>query len=71
MRRLIYPAPTPLSKGIGILPTINGNLLLGPTAVDLDDKEDRSTSTEGMNMDIGEITLKGQGSSLFSEENQL
>jgi len=49
VRRLIYPAPTPVSKGIGILPTIDGNLLLGPTAVDLDDKEDRSTSEEGMN----------------------
>jgi glycerol-3-phosphate dehydrogenase len=49
VRRLIYPAPTPVSKGIGILPTIDGNLLLGPTAVDVDDKEDRSTSEEEMN----------------------
>ena len=48
VRRLIYPAPTNMSKGIGILPTIDGNLLLGPTAVDLDDKEDRSMSAEAM-----------------------
>lgn len=46
--RLIYPAPTPVTKGIGILPTIDGNLLLGPTAVDTDDREDRSTSADGI-----------------------
>ncbi len=49
VNRLIYPAPTPLTKGVGILPAIDGNLLLGPTAVDVDEKEDCSTSTEGMN----------------------
>ena len=47
VNRLIYPAPTGKSKGIGILPTIDGNLLLGPTAEDIEDKEDCSTSTAG------------------------
>lgn len=48
VNRLIYPAPMKKTKGIGILPTIDKNLLLGPTAEDIDDKEDCSTTREGM-----------------------
>ncbi len=48
VNRLIYPAPTKTSKGIGILPTTDGNLLLGPNAEDIEDKEDLSTTAEGI-----------------------
>lgn len=47
VKRLIYPAPAKISKGIGILPTIDGNLLLGPTAEDIDNKQDCSTTFDG------------------------
>lgn len=30
-------------------PTIHGNMLVGPTAEDLEDKFDKSTNTEGLN----------------------
>ena len=44
--RIVYPIPTPETRGKLLLPTIHGNILLGPTAEDLDDKEAHTTSTE-------------------------
>lgn len=43
----IFPLPTPVSKGILVIPTVHGNLMLGPTAEDTDDREDLSTTFEG------------------------
>ena len=43
----IFRTPTKMGKGILITPTVDGNLLLGPTSVDIEDKEDRSTTAEG------------------------
>ncbi|MGJ8454147.1 NAD(P)/FAD-dependent oxidoreductase [Pseudothermotoga sp. U03pept] len=47
---VIFPTPTKTSKGILVLPTIDGGLLLGPTAVDLpaEMKEDFQTTQEGL-----------------------
>jgi glycerol-3-phosphate dehydrogenase len=47
VKRLIFPVPTPTSKGILIIPTYDGTLMVGPTAVDTDDRYDLSTTTEG------------------------
>ena len=44
---LIFPLPTKLSKGILIIKTSDGNPMIGPTAVDVEDKEDLATSGEG------------------------
>ncbi len=50
-RRLVHhillPVPTKISKGILIAPTVFGNLLLGPTAVDGTDKTDLSLTADG------------------------
>ena len=43
----IFHTPTKMGKGILVTPTVDGNLLLGPTAVDIDDKEDTSVTAEG------------------------
>src|SRR5699024_2906695 len=40
-------APSKAGKGVLISPTIFGNVMLGPTAVDIDDKGDTSTTEEG------------------------
>jgi glycerol-3-phosphate dehydrogenase len=40
--RIILPIPGPLGKGMLVTPIVFGGLLLGPTAVDGFDKEDRS-----------------------------
>jgi glycerol-3-phosphate dehydrogenase len=45
--RTIFHTPTKMGKGILVSPTVDGNLLLGPTATDIDDKDDTSTTAEG------------------------
>ena len=47
VRSTIFPLPTKVSKGILVIPTVHGNLMLGPTAEETDDREDLSTSLEG------------------------
>jgi len=44
---LLFPLPTKKSKGILIIKTSDGNPMIGPTALDIDDKHDLSTSDEG------------------------
>jgi len=45
--RTIFHIPTKMGKGILVSPTVDGNLLLGPTATDIEDKEDTKTTAEG------------------------
>jgi len=45
---LIFPLPSPVSKGILMIKTADGNPMIGPTAEEVDDKEERSTSEEGL-----------------------
>ena len=45
--RTIFHTPSKMGKGILVSPTVDGNLLVGPTAVDIDDKSDNSTTAEG------------------------
>ena len=47
VKRTIFHTPTKMGKGILVSPTVDGNLILGPTAVDIEDKEDNSVSVEG------------------------
>jgi len=42
--RVIFPVPTAVSKGMLIIPTVEGTVLLGPTATATDDKENFSTT---------------------------
>ncbi|MDR0524527.1 MAG: NAD(P)/FAD-dependent oxidoreductase [Spirochaetaceae bacterium] len=45
-KRIVFPAPTPISKGMLVIPTAEGTVLIGPTADDTDDKKDRATSAK-------------------------
>jgi len=45
---IILPVPTARTKGVVIAPTVFGNVLLGPTAEDVADRSDRSTSAAGL-----------------------
>ncbi|MEZ5380238.1 MAG: NAD(P)/FAD-dependent oxidoreductase [Microthrixaceae bacterium] len=45
--RIIFPCPTPTSKGILVIPTYDGTLMVGPTADELDDRDDTTTSSDG------------------------
>ena len=46
-RHTVFHTPTKMGKGILITPTVDGNLLVGPTATDITDKNDNSTTAEG------------------------
>ena len=47
VQRTIFQVPTKLGKGVLVTPTVHGNLMIGPNAVDLEDKEDNTTSQMG------------------------
>jgi glycerol-3-phosphate dehydrogenase len=44
--RIILPVPTTRTKGVLVFPTLDGRVVAGPTAVDLDDKDDWSVRPE-------------------------
>ncbi len=45
---VLFPVPSSVSKGIAVTPTTDGNILLGPTAEELTDRLDVSTTREGL-----------------------
>ncbi|MGB2600937.1 MAG: NAD(P)/FAD-dependent oxidoreductase [Candidatus Omnitrophota bacterium] len=47
-KHLLFPLPSKTSKGILVTRTSDGNPMIGPTAEEIDDKEDLSTSDEGL-----------------------
>lgn len=49
VKRLIFPVPKKNTKGILIIPTFDGTVMVGPTAQDVDDRNDISTTYEGSN----------------------
>ena len=44
----VFALPGKFGKGILVSPTVHGNLLLGPTALDIDDKDGTNTTREGL-----------------------
>lgn len=48
VEHIVLPIPTKVTKGKLMTPTIHGNMLVGPTAEDLDDKENTATTTAGL-----------------------
>lgn len=46
---VVFQTPSKMGKGILVTPTVDGNLLIGPNAEDIDDKEDISTTDLGLN----------------------
>lgn len=53
----IFALPGKYGKGILISPTVHGNLLLGPTAIDIEDKEGTNTTREGLDQVIAGANL--------------
>ncbi|MCD1655415.1 NAD(P)/FAD-dependent oxidoreductase [Treponema zuelzerae] len=44
--RVVFPVPSSVSKGMLVIPTVEGTTLIGPTADIVDDKTDVSTTAE-------------------------
>ncbi len=56
VNHILLPVPTRITKGVLISPTVFGNVMLGPTAEDIDDKSATETTVEG----IASIMAKGE-----------
>jgi glycerol-3-phosphate dehydrogenase len=48
LRSILLPVPANRTKGVLVAPTVYGNVLLGPTASDLEDRGDVSTTADGL-----------------------
>lgn len=57
----IFRTPTKAGKGILVSPTVDGNLLTGPTSVDIQDKEDKKTTAAGFESIIKEANENVDG----------
>ncbi len=44
----ILPVPTATTKGVLVAPTVFGNVMVGPTAADIDDKDDTGSTATGI-----------------------
>lgn len=44
----LFQLPTAMGKGVLVSPTIDNNLLIGPTALDIEDKCDKTNTSEGI-----------------------
>lgn len=42
----IFQCPSKMGKGILVTPTVDGNLLIGPSAIDIEDKDDVATCSD-------------------------
>ena len=50
---VMFPCPSPETKGLALIPTVSGNTLIGSTATMKEDKEDVTNDAEGINELIG------------------
>ena len=48
VERTVFRLPTSMGKGVLVTKTTHGNVLVGPTSVDIMDKEDVNTTPEGL-----------------------
>jgi len=45
---VVFQCPTKMGKGVLVAPTVHGNVIVGPNAEDLDDREALNTTAEGL-----------------------
>ena len=56
----IFQCPTKMGKGVLVTPTTHGNLLIGPTSVDIDDKECTATTADGLDTVLEKAGLSAE-----------
>lgn len=59
--RTVFQCPSSMGKGVLVSPTVHGNLLLGPTAEDIEDPDDTATTAEGLAAIIQKASLTWPG----------
>ena len=55
--RTIFQCPSSMGKGILVSPTVHGNVLLGPSAEDIDDPLDTATTQTGLDSVLEKVRL--------------
>ncbi|MCM1043387.1 MAG: NAD(P)/FAD-dependent oxidoreductase [Corallococcus sp.] len=55
--RTLFQLPTKMGKGVLVTPTTHGNVLVGPTARDVDDKDDVATTADELNQAFDKALL--------------
>lgn len=65
--RTLFQIPTLMGKGVLVTPTVSGNLLVGPTAKDMENRSDVTTTKEALK----EVMQKGERSVQAFPMNQL
>ena len=57
----IFQLPTKMGKGVLVSPTVHGNLLTGPTATDIENKEQTATVAEELDSLMSRASLSVKG----------
>ena len=57
----IFQVPGEMGKGVLVTPTIHGNLMIGPTADDVPDKEDNATTRAGLDKVLNDSAKSVKG----------
>ncbi len=53
----IFQLPTKLGKGVLVTPTVHGNTIVGPTAIDTEDKDCTATTQQGLDQIRSKVNL--------------
>src|SRR5215208_2588626 len=61
VRHIVLAVPTKITKGVLIAPTVFGNVMLGPTAEDVDRKDDTASTASGLQY------LRAEGARIMPE----
>jgi glycerol-3-phosphate dehydrogenase len=67
VKHTVFQLPSKMGKGILITPTVDGNLLVGPTSVDQIDKDNVATTMEG----LAEVLSQAQASVKYLPVNKI
>lgn len=57
VEKTIFQLPDKYGKGVLVSPTIHGNIIVGPTAIDIEDREGTNTTAEGINALISKANI--------------
>lgn len=56
VRQVVFPVPQRESKGVLVVPTVEGNVLAGPTARDVADRDDVATTASGLDQVLSDAS---------------
>lgn len=64
--RTVFQCPTKMGKGVVVSRTVHNNMIIGPTAEDIEDGQDTSTTAEGLKTVVEKSCLTWPGLALRS-----